>query len=42
VENLHAHPRKKLAATAAPPHEADQIDLKHIEKVRRFPYGLRK
>jgi hypothetical protein len=42
VENLHSDTQKKLAAMAVSPHEADQIDLEHIEKVRRFPYGLRK
>jgi hypothetical protein len=42
VEHLHSHTRKTLAAMAVSPHEADQIDLEHIEKVRRFPHGLRK
>jgi hypothetical protein len=42
VESLHPNTREKLAATAVSPHEADQIDLEHIEKVRRFPHGLRR
>jgi hypothetical protein len=42
VESLHSHTRKKLAAMRTSPQEADQIDLEHIEKVRRFPYGLRR
>lgn len=51
VEQLSSHTDERLATLektqqgmdrAESPHEADQIDLTGIEKVKRFPYGLRR
>jgi hypothetical protein len=51
VEQLPSHTHRRLAAMektlhgvdrAESPHEADQIDLTGIEKVHRFPHGLRR
>jgi hypothetical protein len=50
VENLPSHTHQRLATLektahgadrAESPHEADNLDLTGIEKVRRFPHGLR-
>jgi hypothetical protein len=41
VESLSPHVRKRLATAAESPHAAERVDLEHIEKVRRFPHGLR-
>ena len=40
VEDLH-HAARALVATADP-HAAEQLDLSGIDKVRRFPHGLRR
>ena len=42
VEDLPQHARQQLAQTNEPPHASDRIDLTGIEKVRRFPYGLKR
>jgi hypothetical protein len=51
VESLPEHARHRLAALARTatgaereesPHDADRLDLTGIEKVRRFPHGLRR
>jgi hypothetical protein len=51
VENLPPHTKHLLAAAAKTekgveqeesPYEADRIDLTAIDKVHRFPYGLRR
>jgi hypothetical protein len=51
VEDLPSHTHRRLAGMekssrgagrAESPNEADNIDLTGIEKVRRFPYGLRR
>ena len=41
VENLSERTRKRLADENEPPHASDQIDLSGIEKIRRFPRGLK-
>jgi len=41
VQNLPAHTRQRLVEENEPPHASDQIDLSGIEKVRRFPRGLK-
>jgi hypothetical protein len=40
VEDLHEAARTLVAA--ADPHAAEQLDLSGIDKVRRFPHGLRR
>ena len=40
VEDLHEAARALVAA--ADPHAAEQLDLSGIDKVRRFPHGLRR
>jgi hypothetical protein len=40
VEDLHLAARTFVAA--ADPHAAEQLDLSGIDKVRRFPHGLRR
>ena len=42
VESLPAHTHRRLAASQESPHGADRLDLTGIEKVRRFPHGLRR
>ena len=42
VEDLPQHARQQLSQSKEPPHASDRIDLTGIEKVRRFPYGLRR
>jgi hypothetical protein len=42
VEDLPQQSREQLIQTKEPPHASDRIDLTGIEKVRRFPYGLRR
>jgi len=42
VESLPAHTHRRLAASQESPHAADRLDLTGIEKVRRFPHGLRR
>jgi len=43
VEDLHAQVVKQIAAAMPEPDAAvDETDLTGIDKVRRFPYGLRK
>jgi len=41
VENLPVHTRKRMVEENEPPHASDEIDLTGIEKVRRFPRGLK-
>jgi hypothetical protein len=40
VEDLH--PAARAFAAAVGPHEAEELDLSGIDKVRRFPHGLRR
>jgi hypothetical protein len=40
VEDLHQAARTFVAT--ADPHAAEQLDLSGIDKVRRFPHGLRR
>ena len=40
VEDLH--PAARAFAAAADPHAAERLDLSGIDKVRRFPHGLRR
>jgi hypothetical protein len=41
VEDLAQHRRGQLSKSKEPPQASDRIDLTGIEKVRRFPHGLR-
>jgi hypothetical protein len=41
VENLPVHTRKRMVDENEPPDASDEIDLTGIEKVRRFPRGLK-
>src|SRR5260370_26992649 len=41
VQDLPKHTQRRLAAEG-PVHDADETDLTGIEKVRRFPHGLKK
>jgi len=40
VEDLH--PAARAVATAVGPRAAEQLDLSGIDKMRRFPHGLRR
>jgi L-Lysine epsilon oxidase N-terminal/L-lysine epsilon oxidase C-terminal domain len=42
VEDLPQHAIHQLSLSKEPPHASDRIDLTGIEKVRRFPYGLKR
>jgi hypothetical protein len=42
VENLPTPTVQRLAVEGVSPNAADEIDLSGIEKVRRFPYGLKR
>jgi hypothetical protein len=42
VENLPQPTMQRLAAPGGSPNAADEIDLTGIEKVRRFPHGLKR
>jgi hypothetical protein len=41
VQDLPKHTQQRLVAEG-PVHDADETDLTGIEKVRRFPHGLKK
>ena len=42
VQDLPKHTQQRLAAEGVSAHDADETDLTGIEKVRRFPHGLKK